>query len=1321
MSDLLSILNTMFKDANKYMQNGEFLLANKKFKSILCKIPEIDLIKNIGIYRVIIDSALKLGDIKQIMGIIGKIVLFIHENTEYKTVIWSSLNKLSSILKIEDYDKVMSRYPIVYNNLCGHDDIDHTLMKKIINNMENDVDKAIFQTHVYLNLSKRYLFNDDKIVENISDCLTIAEKASVSTSQELIDFENIFRKPILYPLSYLHVNNRSYLERLSNIYRKTNNCLNYVSDRCKENRIIERKRIRVGFISITFMSMLSSVFRDRSNIIKFMSSSKFEKILIVQKKICSNIKSKQVIDVIEGVHNMVDKVVELPNILENSKDFMKTVADLELDVLVYCDIGMATESVIMAHARLAPVQINTWGHSITSGISTLDYYISSKLYEVDDLDVAQTHYSEKLIALDSLCTSYFKIMFNIKGFKTRKEIGLPENKHILFCMQNSFKINIPFITSLYDNVYSKRQDYILLMLDMNLSKDHHDFIKNKYGEGFYSTLMFIPKCQTEKFHNYLYLSDLSLDTYPFCGCNTSLEAFMYGKIVITRPSEYLAGRFTYGFYKKMNILDPVVYNYDDYFKKVNYYMDNKQAKLELEERIINNRECLYGDKDSIIEWENTITKLALPYIKEMPEKYQLNNVYNVDPLDLLSPQRFDILFKYMYVKYKSQWALDYYCEHIRVLNGGYDMVTEVQETEKNSVDEFSRTFKVLIDDIEKDKINDPVPVNSVNDSLLYPLNGSHRIGIALGLNKGNIHTIVKSKSIKMPFGYPSHVFKNRNNFTMPTPGKDVKMRMSQEMINYATLEYVKLKKGKTRIMTIFSKSNKTQEVIDTLISFQVSIVSYSEFTLTADGCYNLIKEMYLDESFVNIDLKTKECFPETNGGRIGIIVLEADPEKLIHLSQSGGKYKTKIRDIYGSHHSIHVTDNNNDTERIANTLLHKNSWSFLNYQKRTYSDNMKELFKKYRKTANDNQCIVSSYIMGLYSLREPADLDFISIDNKKQGTHNKYVDIYPKTFKEIINNPANYFYFHGLKCCTLDIIKQMKHTRNEIPKDIKDIELISSLSTKKTSITRNPTAIIDLDMSILRKALSGECKINNSPFPHIIIHNALPDELYKQLEIEYPQIEYFDGPPPMKSNVPIIKNCDTMLLDDRISPLWKKFIGYHSSYAFLNDFKKVFQYELVKRYPHLLTSFKNEYCSPGNKGKIEEGKDFIINCQNIVNTPVFTDPHINHSYPQINHSDNHSLFTGFLYFPVLNDKAGGNHQLYQIDPINQKSANTNTNTNTNAKVNTVIPYKPNTVILFLNTDHSIYNSAPRKSTMAYRRLTTFNTDYKNKLFNTIFK
>ncbi len=72
---------------------------------------------------------------------------------------------------------------------------------------------------------------------------------------------------------------------------------------------------------------------------------------------------------------------------------------LELDVLFYQDIGMEPFSYWLAFSRLAPVQCVSFGHPDTTGIPTMDYFISNDLYETP---AAQTHYSERLFLLHDL-------------------------------------------------------------------------------------------------------------------------------------------------------------------------------------------------------------------------------------------------------------------------------------------------------------------------------------------------------------------------------------------------------------------------------------------------------------------------------------------------------------------------------------------------------------------------------------------------------------------------------------------------------------------------------------------------------------------------------------------------------------------------------------------------------------------------------------------------------------------------------------------------------------------------------------------------------
>ena len=81
----------------------------------------------------------------------------------------------------------------------------------------------------------------------------------------------------------------------------------------------------------------------------------------------------------------------------------KAVSDARLDVLVYPEIGMDATALRLASLRLARVQLASWGHPLTSGLPTLDGYLSAEAFEPEG---AQRHYTEKLYPLPGLGCSY---------------------------------------------------------------------------------------------------------------------------------------------------------------------------------------------------------------------------------------------------------------------------------------------------------------------------------------------------------------------------------------------------------------------------------------------------------------------------------------------------------------------------------------------------------------------------------------------------------------------------------------------------------------------------------------------------------------------------------------------------------------------------------------------------------------------------------------------------------------------------------------------------------------------------------------------------
>jgi predicted O-linked N-acetylglucosamine transferase (SPINDLY family) len=105
------------------------------------------------------------------------------------------------------------------------------------------------------------------------------------------------------------------------------------------------------------------------------------------------------------------------------------------------------------------------------------------------------------------------------------------------------------------------------------------------------------------------ISDVILDIHPFGGCNSSFEGLSLGKVIITEPSKMINGRFTSGFYKKMNLENIICQNKKEYINLAIKVGLDKEYRKTLEEQIKNRKDILFNDKESLNEWENILIKL----------------------------------------------------------------------------------------------------------------------------------------------------------------------------------------------------------------------------------------------------------------------------------------------------------------------------------------------------------------------------------------------------------------------------------------------------------------------------------------------------------------------------------------------------------------------------------------------------------------------------------------------------------------------------------------------------------------------------------------
>ena len=104
-------------------------------------------------------------------------------------------------------------------------------------------------------------------------------------------------------------------------------------------------------------------------------------------------------------------------------------------VLIYPGLLMDELSLQLAAQRLAPVQCNSLGHPETSGLPTIDYFLSSDLMEPGD---AAEHYTERLVRLPNLSIYYEPIELSPVRI-TRGELGMRPDAMVFWCGQSLYK------------------------------------------------------------------------------------------------------------------------------------------------------------------------------------------------------------------------------------------------------------------------------------------------------------------------------------------------------------------------------------------------------------------------------------------------------------------------------------------------------------------------------------------------------------------------------------------------------------------------------------------------------------------------------------------------------------------------------------------------------------------------------------------------------------------------------------------------------------------------------------------------------------------
>ena len=244
--------------------------------------------------------------------------------------------------------------------------------------------------------------------------------------------------------------------------------------------------------------------------------------------------------------------------------WLTQIAAARPDVIFYPEIGMDPNTCTLASLRLAPLQIAGWGHPVTTGLPTIDWFVSAELLEGP---AAESHYREKLIRLPGT------------GVHTESPVlqkepwaGPERSAQVIrfaLCQQPlKFDPSDDEILARIAKSVGAAEFWLATPANMPWTavklRERIAATFRKEGldpEAYLRTTPWLPR---EQFLSFLDAMDIYLDCPAFSGYTTAWQALHCGLPIITLEGPYLRQRLAAGLLRQVGVTDGITASREQY-------------------------------------------------------------------------------------------------------------------------------------------------------------------------------------------------------------------------------------------------------------------------------------------------------------------------------------------------------------------------------------------------------------------------------------------------------------------------------------------------------------------------------------------------------------------------------------------------------------------------------------------------------------------------------------------------------------------------------------------------------------------------------------
>lgn len=315
-----------------------------------------------------------------------------------------------------------------------------------------------------------------------------------------------------------------------------------------------------------------------------------------------------------GAAALCDRFVQGPLSLPK---WQETIAADRPHVLIYPEIGMDPMAARLAALRLARVQCNAWGQPETSGLPSIDYFISSDLMEPAG---AEAHYTERLVRLPHLSIYYEPSGWTGPARDAigdgRAAFGLRAAATVYWSGQSLSKY-LPQFDSVFPRIARQAGDCQFVFIEYAKSQRVTALFRRRLEAAFAAEGMnadkhcvILPHLPPQRFVAAIGHCDIVLDTPGWSGGHSTLESLANDLPIVTMPGPLMRSRHTAAILTRMGVPDTIVSTIDEYVAMAVRLGCDSAWRTALITRIALGKQRLYRDRDCILALEEFLIRAA---------------------------------------------------------------------------------------------------------------------------------------------------------------------------------------------------------------------------------------------------------------------------------------------------------------------------------------------------------------------------------------------------------------------------------------------------------------------------------------------------------------------------------------------------------------------------------------------------------------------------------------------------------------------------------------------------------------------------------------